>query len=136
MDERYLGINAKAKSAESADIATEAETAKSVEWSSISDAPVLWPKFNYGAVISTNIQYNRKTWTAPSDGFIGQLCTMSSSGKVVGSLYVIIDGKSFPTPGEAATAGLYGWLPMNKGSTLTLLGSQPTYFSFIPIVSE
>ena len=136
LDSRYLGINAKAKSAESADIATEAETVKSVEWSSISDAPVLWPKFNYGAVISTNIQYNRKTWTAPSDGFIGQLCTRGDSGKTMSSLYVIIDGKNFPAPGVLATEGIYGWFPINKGSTLTLVGSQPTYFSFIPIVSE
>lgn len=63
MDERYLGINAKAKAAESADIATEAETAKvadSVLWGGVSEKPKSFYPINYGGkitVVSASASY-------------------------------------------------------------------------------
>lgn len=136
LDSRYLGINDKAKSAESADTATEAETAKSVEWSGITGAPVFWPKFNWGSVVTANVQYNRKTWTAPSDGFIIQIHTQNSNGNgAIGYLRVLIDNAGFPHPQYESEGGLHGWFPINKGSTITQDGNAPTYFSFIPIAS-
>ena len=53
LDERYLGIDAQAKSA------------ASVDWEDIHNAPVLWTKLNWAAAVNVS---SNGSWTAPSNG--------------------------------------------------------------------
>ena len=64
LDERYLGIDAKAKSA------------ASVDWADINNAPVLWPKLNWSAAVSVS---SKETWTVPSNGVMLFWFTNTSS---------------------------------------------------------
>lgn len=68
LDSRYLGINAKAKSAETADTAT------SVEWEGVNNVPTFWPKINF----SNPVSFSSKNWTVPSNG----LALLDDGGKV------------------------------------------------------
>ena len=61
LDSRYLGINAKAKSAATAD------TANSVAWGSVSGKPSFWPKINWNSAVKLSGASN---WTAPSNGVL------------------------------------------------------------------
>lgn len=53
LDERYLGIDAKAKSA------------ASVNWEDINNTPVLWTKLNWNTAVSVS---SKGSWTVPSNG--------------------------------------------------------------------
>lgn len=70
LDERYLGINDKAKSAETADTATTAttaETANSVVWGGITERPSSLYRVNYGAKVTGSI--DKYGYVCPKDGF-------------------------------------------------------------------
>lgn len=64
MDERYLGINAKAKSAETADTATTASKAEGLVNDRYSSEVAVV------IVDITPAHYSTKTWAAPSDGIM------------------------------------------------------------------
>ena len=67
LDSRYLGINAKAKSAATADTATKAN---SVAWGSVTGKPDVtkgWKGFSDLGSVAINKDV---TWTAPSDGIL------------------------------------------------------------------
>lgn len=74
LDSRYLGINAKAKSAATADTATKAN---SVAWGNVSGKPGLriqTATSNYVTVSSINLP-----WTAPVDCFIDYIIHANNS---------------------------------------------------------
>lgn len=129
LDSRYLGINAKAKSAETAD------KANSVDWESIQSRPTLWPKFNYAGLVNVYIIRPNKTWVAPSDGFIAQYCPDPFDRY---SINASIDNVSIPDTGYSDIVdnfAMVGWFPINKGSTINI-GKfiSSAKFAFIPIV--
>lgn len=84
LDERYLGIDAKAKSA------------AAVDWSAINNVPVLWPKLNWTAAISVS---SKGSWTAPSDGVMLFWFTNTSSftSAKVGSAVIKLTATSTAT---------------------------------------
>lgn len=59
MDARYLGINDKAKAAESAD------KASAVEWSGVANTPNLFPKVDWAR---SPVNFSSGTFTAPENG--------------------------------------------------------------------
>ena len=129
LDSIYLGINAKAKSAKSADTAT---TAKSVEWAGVNGIPVLWPKFNYPGIVFVDLaRYNQTPWTAPSDGFILQLTADTTAN---GFSNVYFDGTKIPLPKYWDTACM-GWFPVNKGFVLRSNYTGAS-FVFLPVSME
>ena len=84
LDERYLGIDGKAKSAETADTAT---TAASVDWESVSGKPGLQIQTatsDYVTVAAMNLP-----WTAPVDCFIDYFTYSNDSS----NNYMCINGK-------------------------------------------
>lgn len=72
LDERYLGINAKAKSAETVD---------SVSWDTVTGVTRLQPDWGSAVTFSLN-----PSWTAPSDGLV-IACNSSYSGVSSGTAY-------------------------------------------------
>ena len=84
LDERYLGIDAEAKSA------------AAVDWSGINNVPVLWPKINWTASISVS---SKGSWTAPSDGVMLFWFTNASSftSAEVGSAVIKLTAASTAT---------------------------------------
>lgn len=120
LDERYLGINAKAKSAETVD---------SVKFSVISGIPET--KFDYSSLI--NFTATQTPWVSPSKGFVFDMC---GNDKYETSEYLVIDGITMIDRDISSTdTQRRFWFPVNKG---TLIKAAYTGGSgkFIPLVEE
>ena len=116
LDSRYLGINAKAKSAAMADTATKATTAttaNSVAWSGVSGRPSLALKLPTGEQVTA--QVSQKAWVASINCFADEIKV-----HVSGSGIVYLDGvKLGGVTNETVTFGP-AFLP--KGATISCSG--------------
>ena len=118
LDERYLGINAKAKSAESADYASSAD---SVSWDGVSGKPGLQIQTATSDYVTVAAQ--SFPWTAPVDCFIKSVSYSNTSnnnymrinGKRIGLLKNADDGASddlrmYVCKGDVLSSSSYAYL--------------------------
>lgn len=119
LDKIYLGINAKAKSATTADTAT---SANSVNWNNVQGKPSIKTGVlrTSGSVITIDAE---ETWTAPQD----VLCDISTRATSSAATYVLaLNGTTLASSYlEAHKLGPAALIFMPKGYTLTY---KATYF--------
>ena len=115
LDSRYLGINAKAKSAATADTATTATKANSVAWSGVSGKPGLKIESAAGALVK--VAKDALPWEAPVDCQLISITTQVSGGTKTYVNGNEISG--FKTVGGDDEDTLYPHVYLRKGDSVT-----------------
>lgn len=123
LDSRYLGINAKAKSAATADTATTATRA---------DTLVNNRYASKVAVVIVNLSpeaYSSKTWSAPSDGIFSILSVNSPTGSTQNTATVL--GVTYGFGSSTSIGTLQGGVfVFKKGDSITTNRPGDVTFSF------
>ena len=115
LDSRYLGINAKAKSAATADTATTAAKANSVAWSGVSGKPGLKIESAVGALVT--VAAGGLPWTAPVDCQVIYVATNVSGGTAI-----FVNGNAvtgYTTRGSDSHDVAYLHVYLRKGDAIT-----------------